>query len=71
MLSTAALDTPTEFESRVRDLLQLACPTEADRPFFNSTMAEALAVGKGRTWIEGLQYVIERRRTQAGSALGS
>ena len=41
------------------ELLQLACPTREDVPFFNHCMA--LARARGMTWEEGLRYVIEQR----------
>ena len=40
-------------------LLQKACPTPADVPFFNHCMH--LARGMGMSWEEGLRYVIEQR----------
>ena len=51
---------PVEFSKRAADLLQKACPEKADEPFFNRNMVMAKALGL--TWVEGLQYVIQRRR---------
>ena len=45
--------------SRHRELLPRALPNAADTRLFDRLMAEAR--GKGLTWIEGLEYVIERR----------
>ena len=40
-------------------LLDLACPTKEDVPFFNHCMR--LAKERGMTWVQGLQYTIEMR----------
>lgn len=41
-------------------LMEEACPTPADVPFFNHCMH--LARGMGMSWEEGLRYVIEQRK---------
>lgn len=41
-------------------LMEEACPTIADVPFFNHCMH--LARGMGMSWVEGLRYVIEQRK---------
>ena len=46
-------------ENNLANLLQQACPTPADVPFFNHCMH--LARGMGMSWEEGLRYVIEQR----------
>ncbi len=43
-------------------LLEQACPTRADVPFFNHCMH--LARSMGMTWEEGLRYVIEQREAR-------
>ena len=47
--------------SRHRELLPRALPNAADTRLFDRLMAEARA--QGLTWIEGLEYVIECRRS--------
>ncbi|MGI4827876.1 MAG: hypothetical protein ACRYFU_06775 [Janthinobacterium lividum] len=47
--------------SRHRELLPQALPNAADTVLFDRFMAEARA--QGLTWIQGLEYVIERRRS--------
>lgn len=47
--------------SRHRELLPRALPNAADTRQFDRWMAEARA--NGLNWIEGLEYVIERRRS--------
>lgn len=42
------------------ELLEEACPTRVDVPFFNYCMR--LARGMGMSWEEGLRYVIEQRK---------
>lgn len=49
----------SEFEM-TRALLDLACPTKEDAPFFNHCMR--LAKEMGMSWEEGLRYTIEQRR---------
>lgn len=56
-------ETISEFE-RTRDLLDLACPTKEDAPFFNHCMGLAKEMGMG--WEEGLRYTIEQRRMVGG-----
>lgn len=47
--------------SRHRELLPQALPNAADTVLFDRLMAEARA--QGLNWMEGLEYVIERRRS--------
>ena len=56
-------DVAAEFD-RVCQLFQLALGKASDRVLFDSLMGEAS--DKGLNWIEGLEYVIEQRRS-AGS----
>lgn len=42
------------------DLMDLACPTKEDVPFFNHCMR--LAKERGMSWEEGLRHTIEQRR---------
>ncbi len=51
--------TRSQDETREVTLLEQACPTAADVPFFNHCMR--LARNMGMSWEEGLQYVIEQR----------
>ena len=51
---------PTELTRRGQELLQKACPEKQGAPFFNRHMLQANALGL--TWLEGLQFVIQRRR---------
>ena len=46
---------------RHRELLPQALPNAADTKLFDRLMAEARA--KGLSWLEGLEYVIQKRRT--------
>ena len=50
---------PNQDETREVTLLERACPTPADAPFFNHCMN--LARSMGMSWEEGLRYVIEQR----------
>ena len=50
---------PGDFTDKAADLLHRACPDRDDTPVFNAMMAVAKA--QGMSWIEGLEYVIERR----------
>ncbi len=56
--SVAALS-PQEFSAHARRLLSRALPDPNDLPVVNRLMAEAK--GRGMTWVEGLEYVIEQR----------
>ncbi len=56
--------TPDAFCDHHRTLLRKAMPDIVDLPIVNRMMAEAKA--KGMTWIEGLEYVAERRQQIAG-----
>ena len=51
---------PPADSRRSQELLQKACPEKQDAPFFNRHMLQANALGF--TWLEGLQFVIQRRR---------
>lgn len=53
-------ETPEEFTAQAHRLLEAACPTKEDTPFFNHCMA--LARAQGMSWMEGLEYVIQCRR---------
>ncbi len=44
-----------------RELLGKAIPDPADTTLFNRLMAEARA--QGMTWMDGLEYVIHKRRS--------
>ena len=46
---------------RHRELLPRALPNAADTVLFDRLMAEAKS--QGLTWLEGLEYVIERRQS--------
>ena len=46
--------------SRHRELLPQALPNASDTKLFDRLMAEAKS--NGLTWMEGLEYVIQRRR---------
>lgn len=52
-------DTGAQFET-TRELMDQACPTKEDVPFFNHCMRLAKEVGMN--WEEGLRYTIEQRR---------
>ncbi len=52
-------DVAAEFE-RVSQMFRLALGKPSDRVLFDSLMAEASS--KGMNWVQGLEYVIERRR---------
>ncbi len=52
-------DVAAEFE-RVSQLFRLALGKPSDRVLFDSLMAEANS--KGMNWVQGLEYVIDRRR---------
>ena len=56
---TSAIETTNEFDAS-QDLMNLACPTKEDAPFFNHCMR--LAKEMGMSWKEGLRYTIEQRR---------
>ncbi len=47
--------------TRHRELLHRALPDPADAALFNRLMREAR--GLGLTWMDGLEYVIDCRRT--------
>ncbi len=49
-------ETVAEFSARMKRLSMLACPTDADRSFFDVKILEAKALGM--TYKEGLEYVI-------------
>lgn len=53
-------DVTSEFD-RVCQLFQLALGKPSDRMLFESLMGEANE--QGMNWIQGLEYVIERRET--------
>ena len=46
--------------NRHRELLGEALPNPADTSLFNRLMAEARA--QGMTWMDGLEYIISKRR---------
>ena len=48
-----------EDEKKEVTLLERACPSEADVPFFNHCMR--LARSMGMSWDEALRYVVEQR----------
>lgn len=52
-------DVVTEFE-RVSQLFRLALGKPSDRVLFDSLMTEANA--QGLNWVQGLEYVVERRQ---------
>lgn len=54
-----ATDIPYTF-TRHRELLGKALPDPADTRLFNRFMAEARIKGLG--WMDGLEYVIQKRR---------
>ena len=58
-MSNFATLPPQEFSRRAKQLLDRALPDPKDTSRFNSLMREAAA--HHMTWVEGLQYVIERR----------
>ncbi len=58
-------DVAAEFE-RVSQLFRLALGRPSDRVLFDSLMGEASE--KGLNWVQGLEYVIERRRRGDTSA---
>ncbi len=51
---------PQKLSTRAHELFLQACPDSADEAFFNQNMQ--LAIGFGMTWVESLQYVIQKRR---------
>ena len=53
-------DMATEF-GRLLHLFERATPTRSDRAAFARLMNEASA--KGLSWVEGLEYVTERRKS--------
>lgn len=52
-------DVAAEFE-RISQLFRLALGKPSDRVLFDSLMTEANA--QGMNWVQGLEYVVERRR---------
>lgn len=58
-------DVAAEFE-RVSQLFRLALGKSSDRLLFDSLMGEASE--KGLNWVQGLEYVIEKRRRGDTSA---
>lgn len=50
---------PAEFTRRTHELLAQACPDRESEQFFSRNMAAAKALGM--TYVEGLQFVIEKR----------
>ena len=64
MPATQTNTNPNDFEA-TRHLMDLACPTKEDAPFFNHCMR--LAKEMGMSWEEGLRYTIEQRRGRAGN----
>ncbi len=58
-METAVL-TPEDFSRKLTELLAQACPNSEHKDFFDRNMAAASALGL--SWIEGLQFVIQKRR---------
>ncbi|MGI4828967.1 MAG: hypothetical protein ACRYFU_12365 [Janthinobacterium lividum] len=50
------------FSQRILQLFEQALPDPSDRTLFDRLMIEAR--GQGLSWAEGLEYTIQRRRTQ-------
>lgn len=59
---TPDADVAAEFD-RVCQLFQLALGKPSDRVLFDSLMSEAN--DKGLNWVEGLEYVVQRREDEA------
>ena len=51
---------PEKLSTRAHELFRQACPNSSDEAFFNQNMQ--LAIGFGMTWVESLQYVIQKRQ---------
>jgi len=65
---TADEDVAAEFE-RVSQLFRLALGKPSDRLLFDSLMTEASE--QGLNWVQGLEYVIEKRRRGGNPAAES
>lgn len=57
-IADLALTPPQDLSPYVRQLLQEALPRLEELPTVNRLIAEAKA--KGMTWMEGLDYVLDR-----------
>ncbi len=57
-------DVAAEFD-RVCQLFQLALGRPSDRVLFDSLMSEAN--DRGMDWVQGLEYVVERRDLETGA----